>query len=89
MGWSLHSVPIQKAVEQGLAERIGAKVTGSFSHYPAKGEFLKLVTFVPEGDVEKGGSLASSALRGYAATVALTGSLHGPARPLLLSQRSM
>jgi len=36
-----------------LAERIGATVTGSFSHYPALGEYLKLVTFVPEGDVEK------------------------------------
>ncbi len=36
-----------------LAEKIGAKVTGSFSHYPAMGEFLKLVTFVPEGQVEE------------------------------------
>ncbi|MGN6370672.1 MAG: Nif3-like dinuclear metal center hexameric protein [Phycisphaerae bacterium] len=36
-----------------LAARLGALVTGSFSHYPAKGEFLKLVTFVPEGEVER------------------------------------
>ena len=36
-----------------LAEKLGATVTGSFSHYPAMGEFLKLVTFVPEADVEK------------------------------------
>ncbi len=36
-----------------LARRVGAKVTGSFSHYPAKGEFLKLVTFVPESHVEE------------------------------------
>src|SRR4051812_42659787 len=36
-----------------LAGRLGATVTGSFSHYPAMGEFLKLVTFVPEGEVEK------------------------------------
>ncbi len=36
-----------------LAGRLGAVVTGSFSHYPAKGEFLKLVTFVPERDVER------------------------------------
>jgi dinuclear metal center YbgI/SA1388 family protein len=36
-----------------LAARVGAKVTGSFSHYPALGEFLKLVTFVPEPHVEE------------------------------------
>jgi dinuclear metal center YbgI/SA1388 family protein len=36
-----------------LAGRVGAKVTGSFSHYPAKGEFLKLVAFVPESHVEE------------------------------------
>jgi dinuclear metal center YbgI/SA1388 family protein len=36
-----------------LAETIGAKVTGSFSQYPALGEYLKLVTFVPEEHVEK------------------------------------
>jgi dinuclear metal center YbgI/SA1388 family protein len=36
-----------------LAETIGAKVTGSFSQYPALGEYLKLVTFVPEEQVEK------------------------------------
>jgi len=36
-----------------LAARVGAKVTGSFSHYPAMGEFLKLVTFVPEPHLEE------------------------------------
>lgn len=36
-----------------LAAKVGAKVTGSFSHYPAMGEFLKLVTFVPEAHVEE------------------------------------
>ena len=36
-----------------LAARIGAKVTGSFSHYPAMGEYLKLVAFVPEPHVEE------------------------------------
>jgi dinuclear metal center YbgI/SA1388 family protein len=36
-----------------LAALVGAKVTGSFSHYPAKGEYLKLVTFVPESEVEQ------------------------------------
>jgi dinuclear metal center YbgI/SA1388 family protein len=36
-----------------LATRLGAKVTGSFSHYPAKGEFLKLVAFIPEPHVEQ------------------------------------
>jgi dinuclear metal center YbgI/SA1388 family protein len=36
-----------------LAARIGAKVTGSFSHYPALGEYLKLVAFVPEPHVEE------------------------------------
>jgi len=36
-----------------LARKVGATVTGSFSHYPAKGEFLKLVTFVPESHVEE------------------------------------
>ena len=35
-----------------LAARIGASVTGSFSHYPALGEFLKLVAFIPESHVE-------------------------------------
>ena len=35
-----------------LAQQVGATVTGSFSHYPALGEFLKLVVFVPEGEVE-------------------------------------
>ena len=36
-----------------LAAKVGAKVTGSFSHYPAMGEFLKLVAFVPQGNVEQ------------------------------------
>jgi dinuclear metal center YbgI/SA1388 family protein len=36
-----------------LAQRVGAKVTGSFSHYPAKGDYLKLVAFVPEPHVEQ------------------------------------
>ena len=36
-----------------LANRLGTKVTGSFSHYPAMGEYLKLVTFIPEREVEK------------------------------------
>jgi dinuclear metal center YbgI/SA1388 family protein len=36
-----------------LANHVGATVTGSFSHYPALGEFLKLVVFVPEGEVER------------------------------------
>jgi len=36
-----------------LAQVIGAKVTGSFSHYPALGEFLKLVTYVPQADLDK------------------------------------
>src|SRR5207249_807247 len=31
MGWSLHSVPIQKAVEQGLVERINEKTGGTES----------------------------------------------------------
>jgi dinuclear metal center YbgI/SA1388 family protein len=35
-----------------LANQLGATITGSFSHYPALGEFLKLVVFVPEGEVE-------------------------------------
>jgi dinuclear metal center YbgI/SA1388 family protein len=35
-----------------LAQHVGATITGSFSHYPALGEFLKLVVFVPEGEVE-------------------------------------
>ncbi|MCL2647475.1 MAG: Nif3-like dinuclear metal center hexameric protein [Phycisphaerales bacterium] len=36
-----------------LAKRLGAVVTGSFSHYPAVGEFLKLVSFVPESHIEQ------------------------------------
>ncbi len=36
-----------------LAERLGAKVTGSFSYYPAIGDFLKFVTFVPESEIEQ------------------------------------
>src|SRR3954470_2345236 len=36
-----------------LAARVGAKVTGSFSHYPALGEYLKLVAFIPESHVEQ------------------------------------
>lgn len=36
-----------------LAQKVGATVTGSFSHYPAKGTYLKLVTFIPENDVER------------------------------------
>jgi len=36
-----------------LAERLGATITGSFSHYPAQGEFLKLITFVPESHIEQ------------------------------------
>ena len=36
-----------------LAAKVGAVVTGSFSHYPAMGEYLKLVTFVPESHVEE------------------------------------
>jgi dinuclear metal center YbgI/SA1388 family protein len=36
-----------------LAARLGAAVTGSFSHYPAKGTYLKLVAFAPEADVDK------------------------------------
>jgi len=35
-----------------LAQRLGARVTGSFSHYPALGEFLKLVAFIPESHLE-------------------------------------
>jgi dinuclear metal center YbgI/SA1388 family protein len=35
-----------------LARLVGSTVTGSFSHYPSPGEYLKLVTFVPEHDVE-------------------------------------
>ncbi len=55
--WVLFTALALDTVEGGtndvLAEKIGAKVTGSFSHYPAMGEFLKLVTFVPEGQVEE------------------------------------
>lgn len=36
-----------------LADRVGARVTGSFSHYAAKGEYLKLVTFIPEANVDQ------------------------------------
>ncbi len=36
-----------------LAARVGATITGSFSHYPAKGDYLKLVAFVPEPHVEQ------------------------------------
>ena len=36
-----------------LAGRVAARVTGSFSHYPAMGEYLKLVTFVPEAHLEE------------------------------------
>jgi len=36
-----------------LAATVGARVTGSFSHYPAKGTFLKLVAFIPESHVEE------------------------------------
>lgn len=36
-----------------LAARVGAAVTGSFSHYPAKGDYLKLVVFIPESHVEE------------------------------------
>ncbi len=36
-----------------LAQRLGATITGSFSHYPALGQYLKLVTFVPEGQIEQ------------------------------------
>ncbi|MEI8194927.1 MAG: Nif3-like dinuclear metal center hexameric protein [Phycisphaerae bacterium] len=36
-----------------LAAAIGAKITGSFSNYPGRGNYLKLVTFIPERDVEK------------------------------------
>jgi dinuclear metal center YbgI/SA1388 family protein len=36
-----------------LADCLGLKVTGSLSHAPGRGQHLKLVTFVPEADVEK------------------------------------
>lgn len=36
-----------------LAETIGAKVVGSLTHAQSKGSYLKLVTFIPERDVEK------------------------------------
>jgi dinuclear metal center YbgI/SA1388 family protein len=36
-----------------LAQHLGATITGSFSHYPALGEYLKLVTFIPEAHVEE------------------------------------
>jgi dinuclear metal center YbgI/SA1388 family protein len=44
---------VQGGTNDVLAARVGATVTGSFSHYPAKGEYLKLVTFVPESEVEE------------------------------------
>ncbi len=44
---------VQGGTNDVLAARVGATVTGSFSHYPAKGEYLKLVTFVPESEVEQ------------------------------------
>lgn len=36
-----------------LAQKLGAKVTGSFSQYAARGEYLKLVTFIPHDHVEQ------------------------------------
>ena len=36
-----------------LAAAIGAQITGSFSHSPTPGSYLKLVTFIPESAVEK------------------------------------
>ncbi len=44
---------VQGGTNDVLAARVGATVTGSFSHYPAKGEFLKLVVFVPEPHIEE------------------------------------
>jgi dinuclear metal center YbgI/SA1388 family protein len=44
---------VENGTNDILAARVGAKVTGSFSHYPAQGEFLKLVTFVPEPHLEE------------------------------------
>ena len=44
---------VQGGTNDVLAQRVGAQVTGSFSHYPAKGEYLKLVAFVPESHVEE------------------------------------
>lgn len=35
-----------------LAETIGAKVVGSFTHAQSKGSYLKLVTFIPKENVE-------------------------------------
>src|SRR5205814_2966896 len=38
MGWSLHTVPIQKAVEEGLVERINAKKRGALPLLLGRGE---------------------------------------------------
>jgi len=44
---------VQGGTNDVLAARVGAAVTGSFSHYPAKGDYLKLVAFIPESHVEQ------------------------------------
>jgi dinuclear metal center YbgI/SA1388 family protein len=44
---------VENGTNDILAARVGAKVTGSFSHYPAKGEYLKLVCFIPEAHLEQ------------------------------------
>jgi dinuclear metal center YbgI/SA1388 family protein len=44
---------VQGGTNDVLAARVGAKVTGSFSHYPALGDYLKLVAFIPESHVEQ------------------------------------
>lgn len=53
-----------------LAEALGARVTGSFSHYPARGTYLKLVTFVPESDLEKVADAVFAAGAGHIGTKA-------------------
>lgn len=44
---------VENGTNDILAARVGATVTGSFSHYPALGEYLKLVCFIPESHVEQ------------------------------------
>src|SRR5205085_2887691 len=43
MGWSLHTVPIQKAVEEGIVERINAKKSSSSSSLESREHFLKRI----------------------------------------------
>src|SRR6266581_1470066 len=62
MGWSLHSVPLQKAVEEGLVEKINAKMEGELGRRLEKTLNLEPRTLNLEHE-DDGGLAPNSALR--------------------------